>query len=67
MLGVRFIAGPEPAAAQSCDPSYPDFCLPNQGYNAYNCDDIGMTNFTVYPPDINLFNADYDGIGCESW
>jgi hypothetical protein len=63
--GAALAAGP--AAAQTdCDPSYPDFCLPNQGYDAYNCDDVGLNNFTVLPPDINGFDADYDGIGCES-
>lgn len=73
------LAVPFPAdrvAAQNCDPSYPTFCLPYLGYNAYDCDDIPYRNFPVIGEDINYFDWDTDpqtgehykdGIGCESY
>jgi PKD repeat protein len=48
-----------------CDPSYPDLCIPPPPPNL-NCDDISARNFEVLPPDPHGFDADNDGIGCES-
>lgn len=80
VLGSALVGGvalsAAPASAQSCDQSYPDFCLPYLGYNAYNCEDIPYRNFTVVGEDINYFDWDYDpqtgqhykdGIGCETY
>jgi hypothetical protein len=51
--------------AQNCDPSYPDFCIPPPPPDL-NCPDIGATDFTVRAPDPHRFDADNDGVGCES-
>ena len=48
-----------------CDKSYPDFCIP-QSPPDLNCKDITEKRFTVLPPDPHNFDADEDGIGCES-
>ena len=49
----------------NCDPSYPDFCIPPPPPDL-DCADIDEDNFTVYPPDPHNFDADGNGIGCES-
>ena len=59
---------PEPVYDDTpqCDPSYPDFCLdPNSP--DLDCDEIPYTDFRVYQPDPHRFDADYDGIGCETY
>jgi PKD repeat protein len=61
---------PSPPAAEEeetiCDPSYPDVCISSPPPNL-NCDDVGVPeNFEVSPPDPHGFDADNDGIGCES-
>lgn len=67
MLGLGMVAHPTPALA-SCDLSYPDFCIqPPYEVGDLDCIDIGVGGFTVYQPDPHYFDADYDGIGCESW
>jgi hypothetical protein len=61
-------AAPAPVTAQTCDPSYPDFCIqPTWEVGDLDCAQVGSSNFTVYPPDPHYFDADYDGIGCESY
>ena len=59
----------EPATEEteetSCDPSYPDMCIPPPP-PTLTCDDIGTRNFEVLPPDPHGFDGDNDGIGCES-
>src|SRR5262245_18337803 len=57
-----------PVAAQSsCDPAYPDFCIPPEDeVGDLNCSDINATNFTVLDPDPHGFDTDLDGVGCES-
>jgi micrococcal nuclease len=55
---------PVPVAGD-CDPSYLDLCIP-PGSADLNCDDIGVNNFTVLPPDPHGFDNDGDGVGCES-
>ncbi len=55
-------------ATSGCDPSYPDFCIPPPPPDL-NCTSPalqGRKNFTVRPPDPHHFDADHDGIGCES-
>jgi PKD repeat protein len=49
----------------SCDLSYPNTCIPPAPPNL-TCDDVGASNFEVLPPDPHEFDADNDGIGCES-
>ncbi len=56
-----------PASAQSCDPSYPDFCIqPAYEVGDLDCYQVAAAWFTVYAPDPHGFDADYDGYGCES-
>jgi hypothetical protein len=70
-VGIGGIGGwmAQSANAQTadCDPSYPTLCLPNYGYNAFNCADVGATDFPVNPPDVNGLDGDHDGVGCESY
>jgi len=49
----------------SCDPSYPDVCIPPYPPDL-NCGDIGYSNFRVIGNDPHGFDRDNDGIGCES-
>jgi micrococcal nuclease len=49
----------------SCDPSYPDFCIPPPPPDL-DCKDIPQKRFTVLSPDPHRFDGDKDGIGCES-
>ena len=51
--------------ADNCDPSYPTVCIPPPPPDL-DCGDIPYRNFTVLPPDPHRFDADNDGIGCES-
>jgi micrococcal nuclease len=52
-------------AQPSCDPSYPDFCIPPPPPDL-DCGDISQKRFTVLQPDPHRFDGDKDGIGCES-
>jgi hypothetical protein len=72
-LGLSLVAGAmavtTSAAAQGCDPSYPELCL--AAYPDLDCIDIGYTITVLHDPAIGAydphgFDADYDGIGCES-
>ena len=69
ILGGALCAGgasPAPVVAQSCDPSYPDFCIPPVWeVGDLDCADIAGAWFTVYQPDPHSFDGDYDGYGCE--
>ena len=49
----------------SCDPSYPDFCIPSPPPDL-DCNDIPQKRFTVMGSDPHRFDGDKDGIGCES-
>ncbi len=49
----------------SCDPSYPDVCIPVYPPDL-DCGEIQFANFKVLPPDPHRFDGDKDGIGCES-
>jgi micrococcal nuclease len=50
--------------AQSCDPSYPDVCIPPPPPDL-DCADVSASNFKVVGSDPHGFDGDYDGIGCE--
>ena len=58
---------PEPEYEESpkCDASYPDICIAPYPPDL-DCDEIPYTDFRVYQPDPHGFDADYDGIGCET-
>lgn len=49
----------------SCDPSYPDVCIPPPPPDL-DCKDIPYKRFRVLPPDPHRFDRDKNGIGCES-
>ena len=49
----------------TCDSSYPNICIPSPP-PILSCDDIEASNFEVQPPDLHHFDADYDGVGCET-
>ena len=48
-----------------CDPSYPTVCIPPPPPDL-DCGDISYRRFEVRAPDPHRFDADHDGIGCES-
>lgn len=58
-----------PPSGADCHPSYPDFCVPPPPPDL-DCPEIGRSDFTVRhdvpDPDPHRFDADHDGIGCES-
>lgn len=61
-------APPTKAAAASrsgCDPSYPTVCIPPPPPDL-DCGDIPYRRFQVVGDDPHRFDADNDGIGCES-
>jgi len=60
MLGNKTVSTPT-----LCDPSYPDFCLPYDIVDL-DCKDMIHRGFAVLPPDRHRFDADRDGIGCET-
>ncbi len=49
----------------NCEPSYPDVCIPPYPPDL-DCGDISYRNFYVSRADPHGFDADNDGIGCES-
>lgn len=56
--------GPRATSGSNCDPSYPTLCLPS--YPDLDCGDINARNFPVIGKDPHGFDADNDGIGCET-
>ncbi len=56
---------PPPPPEENCDPAYPDVCIPPPPPDL-DCADIPYTDFLVLPPDPHHFDADKDGIGCET-
>jgi PKD repeat protein len=54
-----------PEEETSCDPSYPNLCIPPP-MPFLTCDDVEASNFEVNPPDLHGFDVDNDGIGCET-
>lgn len=57
-----FLAAP---AQSACDPSYPTVCVAPAPPDL-DCKDISHRNFAVRSPDSHHFDADSDGIGCET-
>jgi len=49
----------------SCDPSYPDVCIPVYPPDL-DCGEIQFANFKVLAPDPHRFDGDKDGIGCQN-
>ena len=49
----------------TCDPAYPDFCIPPPPPDL-DCGQINGNNFTVRSPDPHGFDADGNGVGCET-
>ncbi|MFN8591410.1 MAG: hypothetical protein U0031_08120 [Thermomicrobiales bacterium] len=69
VLGAVAIAPAQPPATaqSSCDPAYPDVCVPPvEQVGDLNCSDIGYSNIEVLDPDPHKLDTDLDGIGCES-
>jgi len=67
LLVIPALAQPTPptqASGNSCDPSYPDVCIPPPPPDL-DCPDIPHKKFKVLPPDPHNFDKDHDGIGCE--
>jgi hypothetical protein len=56
---------PPPNAGGSCDTNYAGYCVPIVSYDL-DCVDIGH-RVTVIGIDIHHFDADGDGLGCESY
>jgi micrococcal nuclease len=60
---------PRGLVGSSCEPSYPDICIPLNSPDL-DCGDIGQRRFRVVydvpKPDPMRFDGDHDGIGCES-
>lgn len=52
-------------AGGSCDPAYPEVCIPPSPPDL-DCGDIPHRDFTVLPPDPHRFDGGGDGRGCES-
>ena len=52
--------------SNTCDPSYPDFCVTTYSANL-TCTDIPYRNFTVLAPDTFGLDSDGDGFGCENF
>ena len=65
IYGCSAEKSPQPELEPSCDPSYPDFCIPSPPPDL-NCIDISQKRFTVIGSDPHRFDGDDDGIGCES-
>ncbi len=58
---------PRPSSGgTTCDPSYPDFCIPPPPPDL-DCKDVAPHhNFRVLPPDPHRFDANGDGKGCQT-
>jgi len=63
--GIGCEVGSPSATQPSCDPSYPDVCIPPYPPDL-DCGEIGYSNFRVVGNDPHGFDRDNDGIGCES-
>lgn len=64
-VGSPSSSNPPPPTQPSCDPSYPDVCIPPYPPDL-DCGEIGYSNFRVVGSDPHGFDGDNDGIGCES-
>ena len=58
-------AGGDGGGGEDCDPSYPGVCIPPAPPDL-NCDDVDHTDFAVRGADPHQFDAEGDGVACES-
>lgn len=56
---------PTATSGPQCHTSYPTVCIPPPPPDL-NCKDIPYRRFKVLPPDPHNFDADHDGVGCET-
>ena len=61
----KYTPPPSTTPEPSCDPSYPDVCIPPYPPDL-DCGEISYRNFRVTGSDPHGFDGDKDGIGCES-
>lgn len=64
LMGFGVAAPTASAQADSCDPAYPTVCIPSGP--DLDCGEISERGFRVESPDPHRFDADNDGVGCES-
>jgi micrococcal nuclease len=64
LWGACPVAPPQPVVGQTCDPSYPDVCIPSAPPDL-DCADVVFRFFVVRPPDPHGFDGNQDGVGCE--
>jgi hypothetical protein len=62
---VRSVGGGGGGGGGNCHSSYPDFCIPPPPPDL-DCADVNGSNFTVVGSDPHGFDADNDGVGCET-
>ena len=63
----RPAAGIGTGEAETCEPSYPDLCVPLNSADL-DCKDVApRQNFKVRGDDPHRFDADNDGLGCEPY
>jgi micrococcal nuclease len=60
----RCSGSPVRPSRRSCDPSYPNICIPPHPPDL-DCSDVPYTNFAVRGDDPHGFDRDGDGVGCE--
>ncbi len=63
--GIGCESSSQSTTQPSCDPSYPDVCIPPYPPDL-DCGEISHKNFRVVGSDPHRFDGDGDGIGCES-
>ncbi len=61
----RVEPAPNPEPTDDCHPSYPTLCIQAGGPDL-DCPDINARDFRVRGADPHRFDADNDGLGCES-
>jgi len=64
LWGACPVDAPQPVVGQTCDPSYPDVCIPPPPPDL-DCSDVVVRFFVVRPPDPHGFDGNHDGVGCE--
>jgi hypothetical protein len=50
---------------ETCDSAYPGVCIPPPPPDL-DCADVPYRNFRIVAPDPHGFDADGDGVGCET-
>ena len=66
LIVIILMSGSDNTNTQTCDPSYPDFCIPEHPPDL-DCGYIGINDFTVLQPDPHGFDRDKDEIDCETY